>query len=126
MTFLSRRRDRKKRPRELPCCDLLDGCDCAWLLFVPGLLRLVGTRTPPGRARAAAGTAARAGGAAIRGYQRWLSPRLPTRCRHVPTCSVYGAAVVERYGLWSGSRLTAERLGRCRPTVPYGTLDPPP
>jgi putative component of membrane protein insertase Oxa1/YidC/SpoIIIJ protein YidD len=27
--------------------------------------------------------------APIRGYQRWVSPALPRRCRYEPTCSKY-------------------------------------
>lgn len=67
----------------------------------------------------------RAVSAAIRGYRR-VSPRLPTRCRYVPTCSAYGLEAVSRYGAFAGLRLTAARLARCRPGVPYGTVDPVP
>ena len=61
--------------------------------------------------------------AAIRGYQRWLSPHLPTRCRQVPSCSNYGLEAVRRYGLVVGSRLTAARIRRCNPSTPRGTHD---
>ncbi|HWH00360.1 MAG TPA: membrane protein insertion efficiency factor YidD [Pilimelia sp.] len=64
--------------------------------------------------------------AAIRGYRRWLSPRLPTRCRHRPTCSGYGLEAVRRYGLVTGARLTAGRIRRCTAEVPRGTADPVP
>lgn len=63
--------------------------------------------------------------AAIRGYRR-ISPRLPARCRYEPTCSAYGLAAVQRHGAREGLRLTAGRLWRCRPGVPYGTADPVP
>jgi putative membrane protein insertion efficiency factor len=63
--------------------------------------------------------------AAIRAYRR-VSPRLPTRCRYTPTCSAYGLEAVQRYGARKGLRLTAARLRRCRPGVPYGTPDPVP
>ena len=62
---------------------------------------------------------------AIRAYRR-VSPRLPTRCRYTPTCSAYGQEAVRRYGARAGLRLTAARLWRCRPGVPYGTADPVP
>jgi len=60
--------------------------------------------------------------AAISAYRR-VSPRLPTRCRYTPTCSAYGLEAVQRYGARKGLRLTAARLRRCRPGVPYGTPD---
>jgi len=75
------------------------------------------SRTKSGSDRAVIG--------AIKAYRR-VSPRLPTRCRYVPTCSAYGLAAVRRYGARKGLRLTAGRLWRCRPGVPYGTADPVP
>ncbi|WP_435830721.1 membrane protein insertion efficiency factor YidD [Polymorphospora rubra] len=68
----------------------------------------------------------RAGLAAIRGYRRWLSHRLPTRCRFTPTCSAYGLEAVDRFGLAVGGELAAARVRRCRSDVPYGTPDPVP
>jgi putative membrane protein insertion efficiency factor len=62
---------------------------------------------------------------AIKAYRR-VSLRLPTRCRYVPTCSAFGLAAVQRYGVRRGLWLTAGRLRRCRPGVPYGTADPVP
>ena len=80
-----------------------------------------GGRTPgPGRT-----VADRAALAAIRAY-RLISPRLPTRCRYEPTCSAYGHEAVSRYGLRAGGRMTAARLRRCRPGIPFGTVDPVP
>nr|WP_229069833.1 membrane protein insertion efficiency factor YidD [Actinoplanes sp. DH11] len=58
-------------------------------------------------------------------YRR-VSPRLATRCRYTPTCSAYALAAIERHGLGPGLRLTAARLLRCRPGVPFGTSDPVP
>jgi putative membrane protein insertion efficiency factor len=82
-------------------------------------VRLVGptSRTPNGFDRAVTG--------AIRGYRR-VSPRLPTRCRYVPTCSAYGLEAVTRYGARTGLRLIVVRLARCRPGVAFGTVDPVP
>lgn len=65
-----------------------------------------------------------AGIAAIRLYQRLLSPRLPTRCRYTPTCSAYGLQAVRAYGLVTGSRLALGRIRRCNRHVPRGTSDP--
>lgn len=78
------------------------------------------TRTP-----ARKGRAERAVTGAIRGY-RVISPRLPTKCRYTPTCSAYALIAIERHGLRAGLRLTAARLARCRPGVPFGTGDPVP
>jgi uncharacterized protein len=99
-------------------CDL--PCDLSFTL-----LGLIATATP-GPPRQRVTLPGRAGIVAIRGYQRWLSPRLPIRCRHVPNCSAYGMAAVRRYGLVVGSRLTAGRIRRCTAGTPYGTSDPVP
>lgn len=83
-------------------------------------------RVRPGRRGPAHGVVDQAGLAAIRGYRRWLSHRLPTRCRFTPTCSAYGLAAVDRYGLAVGGRMAADRVRRCRPSVTRGTQDPVP
>jgi putative membrane protein insertion efficiency factor len=90
---------------DLPCCDL--GLLSTALLL---LSRSRGDRAVIG---------------AITVYRR-LSPRLPTRCRYSPTCSAYGLEAVRRYGTRAGLRLTAGRLARCRPGIPFGTRDPVP
>jgi putative membrane protein insertion efficiency factor len=67
--------------------------------------------------------------AGIRWYQQRLPSLLPTSgatCRFRPTCSHYGHAVIERYGLFKGAGLTLGRLARCGPWTPHGTPDPPP
>ncbi|MGH3715253.1 MAG: membrane protein insertion efficiency factor YidD, partial [Micromonosporaceae bacterium] len=69
---------------------------------------------------------ARLGVLAIRGYQRWLSPRLAVHCRYTPTCSQYGLLAIQRYGLAAGARLAYARIHRCTHRVPYGTPDPLP
>ena len=56
-------------------------------------------------------------------YQRHISPRLPITCPYSTSCSRYGMAAVERYGLIKGSRLALLRIMRCRPDVPHGTVD---
>jgi putative membrane protein insertion efficiency factor len=65
------------------------------------------------------------GVAAIRFYQRWVSPYLPPACRFSPTCSEYAAEAVGRYGLFRGAWLTFRRLLRCHPFHPGG-YDPVP
>lgn len=76
--------------------------------------------------RARVSAPARCGLMAIRGYRRFVSPRTPTRCRYVPSCSGYGAATIASYGLANGSRLALRRIRRCTRRVPMGTVDPPP
>jgi putative membrane protein insertion efficiency factor len=58
--------------------------------------------------------------ALVRGYQRFLSPMLPPRCRFLPTCSQYAAEAVERHGAARGSWLALRRVARCHPFHPGG------
>jgi len=108
--------------RPLRSCDGCDACDLFHLSVLRVFLLTAPTRAP----RPRISVPGRAGLAAIRGYQRWLSHRLPTCCPHTPTCSHYGVAVVTRYGLFQGARLAAGRIARCTGDVPRGTPDPPP
>jgi len=61
----------------------------------------------------------------IRGYQRGISPVLPSSCRFSPSCSQYTLEAVERYGVVRGGWLGARRLVRCHPFNPGG-FDPVP
>jgi putative membrane protein insertion efficiency factor len=61
--------------------------------------------------------------APIRGYQRFISPGLPSRCKYHPTCSAYAVQAVERYGILRGSILALWRLLRCNP-FSHGGYDP--
>ncbi|MER7279110.1 membrane protein insertion efficiency factor YidD [Dactylosporangium sp. NPDC000244] len=106
-------------------CDGCDGCDCNPFML-GSLLTLMAVAAPTRPPRAATSGPGRAGMAAIRGYQRFLSPHLPFRCRQTPSCSNYGLEAVRRYGLVEGSRLTAARIKRCNPSTPRGTVDPVP
>jgi putative membrane protein insertion efficiency factor len=131
-------RKKKKRSRDycdvgcVPDCDVpgcdcdIPGCDCFSLSTMvrlsAALTRTSGRSGPGGRVSASAQHAVTT---AIRGY-RVISPRLPTRCRYQPTCSAYALLAIERHGLGAGLRLTAARLARCRPGVPFGTGDPVP
>lgn len=112
-----------------PSCDCdLPGCDFGLMLVSAATLGLVagkaGKTRKPARSRPT--VPGRAGMVAIRGYQKWLSPRLRARCRHIPNCSAYGMESVKRYGLLAGSQLTADRIRRCKAPTPHGTVDPVP
>jgi len=61
----------------------------------------------------------------IRGYQRVVSPALPSSCRFSPSCSQYTLEAIERYGVWRGGWLGARRIVRCHPFNPGG-FDPVP
>jgi putative membrane protein insertion efficiency factor len=63
--------------------------------------------------------------AAIRFYQRKISPGLPPRCRYIPTCSEYALEAVEKYGAVKGGWLAARRIARCHP-FHKGGYDPVP
>jgi len=63
--------------------------------------------------------------ALIRGYQRFISPSLPSSCRFTPTCSHYTLEAVEKYGAGKGLWLGAKRISRCHPFHPGG-YDPVP
>ncbi|MGA0881197.1 MAG: membrane protein insertion efficiency factor YidD [Burkholderiaceae bacterium] len=51
----------------------------------------------------------------IRLYQLFIRPLIGPRCRFFPSCSEYAQEAIRAHGLWSGSRMTAARLCRCRP-----------
>src|SRR5215216_5919358 len=63
--------------------------------------------------------------AAIRVYQRWVSPLLGDVCRYEPSCSRYTYEAVERFGVGRGVALGARRLLRCTP-LHKGGFDPVP
>jgi uncharacterized protein len=113
-----------------PNCDCdVPGCDCSFMMIsalTVGRLFRLGSPARPATRHDRPTVAARAGMAAIRGYQRWISARLGTRCRHVPNCSSYGMEAVRRYGLRAGTNITANRIRRCKAPTPYGTVDPVP
>ncbi|MSQ41726.1 MAG: membrane protein insertion efficiency factor YidD [Dehalococcoidia bacterium] len=63
--------------------------------------------------------------AAIRFYQRSLSPLLGARCRYEPTCSRYAYEAIEQYGVLRGGWMGIVRLLRCHPGR-AGGYDPVP
>lgn len=71
------------------------------------------------------GPAQRAVLALIRGYQLLFAPIYAGSCRFVPSCSVYAAEAVRRFGAVRGGRLAIGRLMRCHPFGGHG-LDPVP
>jgi len=65
----------------------------------------------------------RAAIALLRGYQRFISPLFPARCKYYPSCSEYAVQAIGRYGILRGSVLATWRLLRCNP-FSHGGYDP--
>lgn len=63
--------------------------------------------------------------AAVRAYQWFVRPVLPSSCRFFPSCSEYADEALRRHGALRGGLLTARRLCRCGPWHPGG-CDPVP
>ncbi|QXG75967.1 membrane protein insertion efficiency factor YidD [Modestobacter sp. L9-4] len=94
------------------------GCGMDLALVAPSTLRRVRAESPNGRV-------ADRLIAAVRVYQRDISPRRTACCHFTPTCSAYAVEALERHGALRGSWLTARRLVRCRPGGAHGA-DPVP
>jgi uncharacterized protein len=94
------------------------GCGANLLLVAPSTLRRVRLESPNGRL-------ADRLIAAVRLYQREISPRRRPCCHFTPTCSAYAVEALERHGALSGGWLTVRRLVRCRPGGRHGA-DPVP
>jgi uncharacterized protein len=105
----------------LGCCAAESlGCGGDAFLLAPTTLRAVRAAETGERA-----TAADRMIAAIRVYQRQISPRRPPCCRFSPTCSAYAVEAIDRHGAARGAWLTLRRLVRCRPGA-RGGADPVP
>ena len=89
------------------------GCGMDLLLVAPSTVRRVRTESPHGRL-------ADRLVAAVRLYQREISPRRRPCCHFTPTCSAYAVQALERHGAGKGSWLTVRRLLRCRPGGAHG------
>jgi putative membrane protein insertion efficiency factor len=61
--------------------------------------------------------------AALRLYQRFISPAFGQRCRYYPSCSEYAVQAVQRFGILRGLVLASWRLLRCNPWS-RGGFDP--
>jgi len=61
--------------------------------------------------------------ALLRFYKLAISPFLPSACRFSPTCSVYAAEAIAKYGALRGTNLAVRRLLRCHP-FSAGGYDP--
>ncbi len=61
--------------------------------------------------------------AAIRLYQRALSPMLPDSCRFYPSCSEYTVLAIRRHGVLKGILMGSWRIMRCNP-FSKGGFDP--
>ena len=95
------------------------GCGSNMVLLAPTAVR---------RVHAAAGEHGRMTErliAAVRVYQREVSPKRAPCCKYSPTCSAYAVEALEQHGARRGTWLTLRRLLRCRPGA-TGGADPVP
>lgn len=49
----------------------------------------------------------------IRLYQKFISSQDAPTCQFIPSCSRFGMACIQEFGLFRGALLTADRLLRC-------------
>ncbi len=61
--------------------------------------------------------------AVIDAYRRLISPHLPRRCKYEPSCSLYAAEAIGRFGAFRGLLLASWRVLRCNP-FSHGGFDP--
>ncbi|MEO0106742.1 MAG: membrane protein insertion efficiency factor YidD [candidate division WOR-3 bacterium] len=48
-------------------------------------------------------------------YQKFISPSQGDVCNFSPSCSNFGRQAINKYGIFWGSLMTADRLMRCHP-----------
>jgi putative membrane protein insertion efficiency factor len=58
-------------------------------------------------------------------WHKFVSPALPSACRHQPSCSQYGAQALREFGVFRGFWLAFHRIMRCQPWGTSG-FDPLP
>ena len=102
------------------CLAEMIGCGNNLFLVAPSTLRHVHADDTARRGRLAERMIA-----AIRVYQREISPKRPPVCKLEPSCSAYAVEAVEQHGARRGAWLTIRRLVRCRPGA-VGGADPVP
>lgn len=56
----------------------------------------------------------------VKGYQRFISPLFPPRCRYYPTCSSYMIQAIRVHGAAKGLLMGISRILRCQPFVKGG------
>ena len=61
--------------------------------------------------------------AAVKLYQRGVSPMLPNTCRFYPSCSQYTVLAIQKHGVLRGVFMGAWRIMRCNP-FSKGGFDP--
>jgi putative membrane protein insertion efficiency factor len=61
----------------------------------------------------------------LRIYKVTVSPHFGVACRYEPSCSIYAADAIERYGAVKGAWLGMRRIVRCTP-LHLGGYDPVP
>jgi len=49
----------------------------------------------------------------IRVYQKLISPYYGDVCNFIPSCSHFGFQAIQKYGIFQGILMTADRLQRC-------------
>lgn len=62
--------------------------------------------------------------AAIKFYQKAISPYVKAQCKFYPTCSQYAILSIEKYGILKGIAKTFFRILRCNP-LSHGGIDFP-
>ncbi|CAB4548713.1 unannotated protein [freshwater metagenome] len=58
-------------------------------------------------------------------WKRFISPLYGNVCRYYPSCSTYGLAAIQRFGIVRGVPMTAWRILRCNPFSSGGVDDVP-